>query len=75
MFPLQQSYDISDSPWCNNSYCAYQELIQGNFCLFDQEKFSILPGYLEEQSNHNKNHVYLIDSQYSTCILKEHCRP
>ena len=31
-------HSLLDSPWCNNSCCAYQELVQGDFYSFEQEK-------------------------------------
>ena len=31
-----------NSPWCNNSSRTYQELVQGDFYSFDQEKVSSL---------------------------------
>ena len=34
---------ILDYPWCNNPYCAYQELGQGDFYSFDQKFIYYLP--------------------------------
>ena len=54
--------DILDSPWCNNPCRAYEELGQGDFYSFDQEKVPFLLVYLlptHKKCNHKKNHTYL----------------
>ena len=43
---LYSRVGILDSPWCNNPYCPYQELGQGDFSSFDQEKVLFLLIYL-----------------------------
>ena len=39
-------FSILDCLWSKNSYRMHQVLNQGDFCSFDQIKFSILLGYI-----------------------------
>ena len=58
-----------DSPWCNNSCRTYQELGQGDFYSFDQEKVPFLLICLlstQKKCNHKKNHTYF-NLVYSIC--------
>ena len=50
-----------DSPWSNNPCRTYQELGQGDFYSFDQEKVPFFLIYLlstHKKCNHKKNHNY-----------------
>ena len=38
MFHLRQSQDTLVSPWCNDSWCAYQVLDKGDLYSIDQKK-------------------------------------
>ena len=60
---------VLDSPWCNNPCSAYQELGQGDFYSFDQEKVTFLLIYslhTHKKCNQKKNHTYL-NLVYSIC--------
>ena len=62
---------ILDPPWCNNSCWAYQELSQGDFYSFDQEKVPFLSYkyYLPTQKcNHKK---IMLTSISSIVFVKE----
>ena len=50
-----------------------QLIIKSTWFLFLWKKyvpFKLLTTYSKEKSNHKNNKVYLTDSQYSTCLLK-----
>ena len=67
---------ISDSPWCNNSYCVYQKLGQNDLDLFDQENVSFFSIYslpIHKKCSHKKNHAYLNLVQ-SICHRMDLCR-
>ena len=49
-----------DTSWCNNSCRAYQELGQGDFYLFDQEKALFLL-------------IYLLPTHKESVITKKSC--